>query len=116
VKAEISYQVRAATRRSRSQIPLGHAAKAERIKIGNDYHGKPVGNPVVAAKALCGTDVSRGGEYGAPVNCRRCIAKLRQMVASAPPTGASQQAVAAQLALDAVYAAGAYPGVAEVAR
>jgi hypothetical protein len=106
-KSEVSYRVRAASRRSRSQIPLGHAVRVLTTRIGNDYRGNPVNSTVPSPIALCGVRVNRlGGDYGAPVNCKRCIAKLRQMVATAPPAGhASQQAVAAQLALDAVYAA-----------
>lgn len=106
-KSEVSFRVRTAARQPpRSQIPLGHAVRVLSTQIGRDYRGNPTMSTVPNPFAECGIRVSRFGDYGAPVNCKRCIARLRQRVASAPGAGLnSQQAVAAQLALDAVYAA-----------
>lgn len=91
----IEFQAYEAMRRSPVYASVGHAVLVEFIKIGNDYHGKPVETRNVRSKAVCGVQVGKGSgrPYEAPVNCRRCLAILKRMEAS----GVGEEALAASV-------------------
>lgn len=95
-KIEIEFRAAKSARRARTLVR--HATKTERIRIGTNYNGEPIATMTASPRSACGKWVELADD---PVNCRECIAKLRHYVEH----GDERHAVAAQLALDKIYAA-----------
>lgn len=91
----VEFQAYQSMRRSPVYASVGHAVLVEFIKIGSDYSGKPVETRNVRSKALCDVQVGKGSgkPYDAPVNCKRCLTRLRQIEAA----GVGEIALAASI-------------------